>query len=106
MSYAAVAFLAGFGIVMLVLVRWMGATNTDREGFVELVSFDRRPEAARALVILEEAKIPSFLEDHRYDHGKRTPGITRLLVKEDCVADATRVLREQASYVEDREPPA
>ena len=107
MSIGAIAFLAAFGLVILGMARWMGSTNTDQPGFIELTSFNDRATAQRARDVLEQAKIPVSLDDHRATTragGKY--GITRLLVAEERAADATAVLRREASYVEPKSPPA
>ena len=100
MSAGVVALFVLFGVLLIGVVRWMGAAKTDQPGFTELTSFDEAPKAMRARAVLEQAGIPVALDDH---HGRfawgAVGGVTRVLVAADRIEDATRALQGDPSLV-------
>ena len=107
MTLAMVALLVLVGAILALIIGWMSRINTDKPGFAELTGFADAAAAGRAREILERAGIPVILDDH---HGRRRGravyGVTRVLVAQDRIADATAALHREASYVEPKQPPA
>lgn len=107
MSLALVVFVVVIGAALALLVGWMSRVNTDEPGFAELTAFADAAAAGRAREVLERAKIPVTLDDHHGRwRGSGVHGVTRVLVAQDRLAEATAALRQEASYVEPKPPPA